>query len=208
MTSIEALRLLDALSPAFTTNDAAACLGRPPGQVSVTLKRLADAGHLVRLCRGRWAFPARLHAFAVPESLTAPTPSYVSFHSALHHHGLIEQVPVVVYAATLGPSRRVRTPIATISFHSLAPHFFFGFDTDGRLGAKVAVPEKALVDYLYLGPARSRRFRALPELEFSRGFSFSRARKMAARIRSAARRTWVIEKLAALQSISSGSGQS
>ncbi len=198
MTSIEALRLLERLSPAFSTSDAAACLARPPKQVSVVLRRLAEAGHLVRLHRGRWAFRDRLHAFAVPERLSAPTPSYVSFQSALHHHGLIEQIPAIVYAATLGPSRRVKTPIAAVSFHTLAPHFFFGFDTDPRLGAKVAVAEKALVDFLYLRPARSRKFRALPELEFPRGFSFALARKMAARIKAASRRTLVLEALAQL----------
>src|SRR5690606_16860846 len=96
MTSLEALRLLESLSPAFTTNDAAARLRIPARQASVVLGRLAKAGHLERLYRGRWAFRGRVHPFAVPEILTRPTPSYVSFQSALHHHGLIEQIPALV----------------------------------------------------------------------------------------------------------------
>lgn len=199
MTSLEALRRLQALGSSFTTNDAAACLRVPPKQASVVLGRLAQAGHVQRLQRGRWAFGDRLHPFAVPEVLTAPTPSYVSLQSALHHHGLIEQIPQVVYAVTLGPTRRVRTPIGNVSFHKVAPHFFFGFETDVRLRAKIAVPEKALVDFFYFRPARSRLFRALPELELPRGFSFARARKMAGRIQAEPRRQLVLRMLDEVQ---------
>jgi hypothetical protein len=59
----------------------------------------------------------------------------------------------------------------------------------------VATPEKALLDFFYLRPARSRRFRALPELELPRAFSERRARAMLARIRSKVRRTLVAELL-------------
>lgn len=35
----------------------------------------------------------------------------------------------------------------------------------------MATPEKALIDFLYLSPARSNLFRVLPELELPRDFS-------------------------------------
>ena len=45
------------------------------------------------------------------------------------------------------------------------------YEVHPMLGVKIASPEKALLDALYLRPARSRLFRALPELELPRTFS-------------------------------------
>jgi hypothetical protein len=77
------------------------------------------------------------------------------------------------------------------------PSFFFGFE-DAGAGGRLATPEKALVDFLYLTPARSKLFRALPELERPARFSASRARAMGRRIESARRRTLVARRLEAL----------
>ena len=59
----------------------------------------------------------------------------------------------------------------------------------------LATPEKALVDFLYLAPARSKLFRALPELELAERFSPRRARAIVARINSARRRAMVSRAL-------------
>jgi hypothetical protein len=68
-------------------------------------------------------------------------------------------------------------------------------DVAGFSGGRLATPEKALVDFLYLAPARSRLFRALPELELPVRFSPRRARAIVARIGSARRRTMVSRAL-------------
>jgi hypothetical protein len=68
----------------------------------------------------------------------------------------------------------------------------------GSSGGRLATPEKALVDFLYLAPARSRLFRALPELELPARFSPRRARAIVARIGSARRRTMVTRALDAI----------
>ena len=170
-------------------------LGVDPRHASVILGRLTEGDHVFRLSHGRWAFPGRVSPFAVPEALTRPLPSYVSLQSALYHHGMIEQIPDVVYAVTLGPPRLALTPITAVSLHQVTPEFFFGFERLSNVGANVATPEKALLDFFYLRPARSRRFRALPELELPRTFSKSRARAMLTRIRSEPRRALVAELL-------------
>ncbi len=58
-------------------------------------------------------------------------------------------------------------------------------------GIAMATPEKALLDYLYLRPARSNLFRALPELELQPKFNVKSARQMILRIPSIRRRTLV-----------------
>jgi len=161
------MKLIDALArvlaldqPAFRTSDASVCLRVERRHASKILERLADAGHLLRLARALWGVPGRIEAFALPEYLAAPFPAYVSLHSALFHHGMVSQIPSVIYAVTVGRARRRETPIGVVSFHHVAPSFFFGFESHGRGGIKIASPEKALLDVLYLGAGRSEGMKA------------------------------------------------
>ncbi len=69
-------------------------------------------------------------------------------------------------------------------------------DLSGPLaGAWLATPEKALLDTLYLAPARSRLFARLPEIELPRGFSAQRARKWLRRMPVGPRRTMMARRL-------------
>lgn len=196
MTLIGALSSLAAMEvPVFETGDAAVRLGLSNPHASTVLARLAAARQLVRLRRGIWAFPEHVDPLALPGRLTAPLPSYVSLQSALYFHGMISQVPAVTYAVSLARARQFETPLGVVSVHHVTPGFFFGYEETGRQGALMAVPEKALVDILYLAPARSMLFRALPEVELPRGFSARRARSMTARITSPRRRMMVARSL-------------
>jgi predicted transcriptional regulator of viral defense system len=184
-------RLLDMGVPVFRTSDVAAYLGVENTHASKLLARLDASGHLAKLGRGQWGFKNLIDINALPEYLTAPYPSYVSLQSALHHHGMISQIPSVLYAVSPARTRTYVTALGTVSVHHIDPSFFFGFQLTGGGAAKIATPEKALIDFLYLNPARSRLFRALPELELSRGFQISEARKILRRIRSVRRRNHV-----------------
>jgi len=199
------VRLIDALAtlaampaPVFDTGDAAARLGVDAAHASTVLARLAATRHVVRLRRGVWAFRDRVDPLALPEYLTSPLPSYVSLQSALYLHGMIDQVPAVTYAVSLARTRRYTTPLGTVSIHHVDPGFFFGFEDAGSSGGRLATPEKALVDFLYLAPARSKLFRALPELELPGRFSPRRARAVVARIGSVRRRAMVSRALDAI----------
>ena len=196
------MTLLDALSTiasmdatVFTTSDVAARLRVPNGHASVMLARLAASGHVIRLRRGVWALPNRVDPLALPEYLTSPFPAYVSLQSALYLHGMISQMPAITYAVSLARTRRFTTPLGTVSVHHVQPAFFFGFEEAGRAGGRLATPEKALVDFLYLTPARSNLFRALPELEWPKRFSVRLARSIVKRIEPVRRRTLVSRAL-------------
>jgi predicted transcriptional regulator of viral defense system len=199
------MRLLDALSmialmdaPVFGTGDVAARLRVPNAHASVMLARLAASGQVVRLRQGVWSLPGRVDPLALPEYLTAPFPAYVSLQSALYLHGMISQMPAVTYAVSLARTRRFTTPLGTVSVHHVQPTFYFGFEDAGRAGGRLATPEKALVDFLYLTPARSNLFRALPELEWPKRFRVTAARAIVKRIEPPGRRTLVSRKLEAL----------
>lgn len=197
MTAIEAYQRLKVLT-VFRTMDAATMLGMNMDACTKLLSRITAQKLLIKVCRGLWTWP-ETDPNILPEMISAPLPSYVSFQSALYRHGLISQIPRVIYAATLARARQVRTPLSTISFHHLPPELFGGFDVHGPHGVKLASPEKALVDTLYLAPVRSRLFARLPELELPKNFDLKKARSWADRIPSEQRRQQVQGELKALR---------
>jgi len=195
----EALRLLrDLDTPAFTTSDAAARLRLSGEAASQTLRRLQAAGLVRFVRRGLWTLDERVESLALAEYVTAPHPAYVSLQTALHLHGMIEQIPSVVYLVSLARSHRVPTTFGTFSVHRVAPRFFGGFEVSSPSGAKIATPEKALLDVFYLSGVRSRLFASLPELELPPSFRWNSARAWIARIPSARLRTVVSRRLDAL----------
>jgi predicted transcriptional regulator of viral defense system len=200
MTLIEALAKIQLLNqPFFETRDLAALLKVTNLNAAQIASRLAKAGLLVKLARGRWAIQGRIDPFAVPEHLTAPFPAYISLQSALYHHGMISQIPSVVYAVSLARTQRRQTPLGTYSIHHVEPTFFFGYELNDTDQAKVATPEKALVDYLYFRPARTRLFVHLPEIEFPKKFDWKLASRMTQEIQSHSRRALVDQALSSLR---------
>ena len=79
--------------------------------------------------------------------------------------------------------------------HHVQAELFGGFEVQPESGIKLALPEKALVDFLYLSPTRGRLFATLPELELPRGFRSSVARKWIRRIPEGRLRTIAANKL-------------
>lgn len=181
-----------------TTNDVALALRLERSAATQTLKRLAAEGLLRKIRHGLWAVDPALDPLLLPEHLTAPFPSYVSFQSALYLRGMVSQVPQVIYAASLAQTRRVKTSLGAFSIHRLAPTFFGGYETLPESGVRLATPEKALLDTLYLGPARSRMFAQLPEIEIPRDFDRRKAQEWIARIPEGPRRTSVEQRLVRL----------
>ena len=200
MSQIDALQRLKKLGAyGFETRDASALLDVTPNNAHMILRRLAASGLLTHVSRGRWLLSEDASKYFLPELISAPAPAYVSLQSALFHHGLIEQIPALVYAITLGRPRRVMTPLAIVSFHRVPPELFNGFQILPRDQAKMATPEKALFDTLYLAPGRSRLFAKLPELEIPRSFRWGQLQRYAAFVKSPSRRAFVLENIKRLR---------
>lgn len=179
----------------FTTSDAAVHLKTTNEHGSQILRRLSKSHRVIKLKRGLWALTGRLTQEEIPQYLTAPLPCYLSLQTALYHHGMIDQIPSVVYAVSLARTQIVKTDLGTLSIHHINPPFFFGYKEEPHSGLKIAIPEKALVDILYLGPARSKLFSHLPEIEIPASFSVQEAYAIAEKIPSLKRRHFVIKRL-------------
>jgi len=180
MNQPEALAKLRSLySTAFTTRDAAHLLGVTVSASAKLLTRLAKAGLLVRILRGRWVVPDKFNRLSLPE-LVAGQSAYVSMQSALSFHGMIEQIPSSVYGVTCGLGLVRDTPLGRVSLHHVAPEFFTGYDTPTEIAwLKIASPEKALVDALYFRMTSLGDFKGLPEVEFPKGFRWRMAQDFA-----------------------------
>ncbi len=183
----------------LTTADVMGLLDLEKSHASKLLSRLADSGHVVRVKRGLWVLAGELDPLILPRYLTAPFPSYVSLQSALYYHGMISQISSVTYCVSPARTRSYSTPLGTFSIHHVAPSFFFGYEEAGHKGVVMAVPEKALIDFLYLAPAKSRLFAALPELELAPSFSMRKAREMMGAVSSRVRRSLIDKRLRQLE---------
>jgi predicted transcriptional regulator of viral defense system len=195
MNASEALGRLKSLRvPAATTADAAAVLGLSGTATTHMLRRLTRSGLVTPVRRGVWALVERPDRLVLAEYVTAPYPAYLSLQTALYQHGMIEQIPSMTYVVSLARSARVDTTLGTYSVHHVQPAFFDGFAVLDS-GIKLALPEKALVDFLYLSPTRGRLFASLPEVELPRRFRRSAAREWVRRIPSGRLRTIVARRI-------------
>lgn len=187
-------KIKDIALPVFRSADVMVTLDIRKSHASKLLERLARHGHVVRLKRGLWTLAEGLEPLALVPYMTAPFPSYVSLQSALFYHDMISQIPEVIYCVSLARTRTYVTPTAMISVHHITGSFFFGYEERGEQHVKMALPEKALLDFLYLSPAKSRLFTALPEIEFPPKFNIKRAQRMIKKITDVRRRTLVLRR--------------
>ena len=188
--------------PVFTTHEVIAVSGRSPSTVVQTLNRLARQGLLIKLYRGVWAEPGvkALSPFEIIPYLFPRQRVYVSFITALHLHGIVEQIPQVITLASTAHTATLRTTAGIFSVHQIAPAFFDGFDWYKVEGSfLIAEPEKALIDSLYLSSRRKKQFGHFPELHFPPEFSFKKAAEWIERIPEKKIRLYVCKKLEALR---------
>ena len=93
------------------------------------------------------------HDFSPRELVGVLRPkAYISLESALAEWGISTQSPSSLTCVTTGFPRRFRTPSVRIVYRHIGEHLFWGFEEkrtrDGSY--KIAEPEKALLDWIYL----------------------------------------------------------
>lgn len=188
--------------PVFTTHELTALSGKSASTVIQCLNRLVEQGLLIKMYRGVWAEPGprTISPFEIIPYLFPRQRVYVSFITALHLHGIVEQIPQVITLASTAHTSILRTKAGVFSVHQMAPAFFDGFDWyKGEGNFLIADPEKALIDSLYLSSRKKKQFGSFPELGFPPEFSFKKAVRWAERIPEKKIRLYVLEKLKALE---------
>lgn len=158
----------------FTTAEVAEAADVHLASASTRLKQLADEEGLIRVRRGLWALPNHpdFSPYAVvPHLFDGDESGYVSLLSALHLHGMIEQIPQAVHIMTTRQRPDLSTPVGTYEFHKIQPELYGGYVPYDRMWSfQIARPEKALFDVCYLAQRKGKRFSHLPELTLSSDF--------------------------------------
>jgi len=172
--------------PIFTTHEIIASSGKTASTVTQSLNYLKREGMLIKVYRGVWAETGNDKASSMYTILPHLFPRgrvYVSFVSALHLYGIIEQIPQILTVASMLHTRAIKTALGVVSVHKISPSFFKGFTWyKGEGGFLIAEPEKALIDALYLSACKKRQFGHFPELHFDKKFDFKKAKRWAALI--------------------------
>ena len=182
----------------FTTHELIAVSDKSASTVVQSLNRLVSQGLLIKVYRGVWAESGakKLSVFEIIPYLFPRQRVYVSFITALHLHGMIEQIPQVITLASTSHTRTMRTKVGVFSVHQITPTFFDGFNWYKAEGSfLIAEPEKALVDSLYLSGRRKKQFGHFPEMHIPPEFSYKKALQWSERIKEKKIRTYVLERL-------------
>jgi predicted transcriptional regulator of viral defense system len=129
-----------------------------PNDIRRQLTRWTNSGRLFQLRRGLYSLAppyqkVKAHPFVIANRLVGG--SYVSLQSALANYGLIpEFVPTVVSVCSSRP-RQWSTPLGSFLFRHVDRKHLHGYQSlelGGSQSAVVALPEKALLDLIYLTP--------------------------------------------------------
>ena len=184
--------------PVFTTYELSAISGKSLSTTTQALNFLQKQGLIFRIYRGIWveADNKKLSPYTVIPFLFPKQRAYLSFISALHLYGIIEQIPQIITIASMTHTKIIQTEIGTFSIHRIAPTFFDGFNWYKETGTfLIAEPEKALIDCLYLSARRKKQFSHFPELHFPESFSFNKTKKWTKKIPDVKIRSCVDKKL-------------
>ena len=129
-----------------------------PAYLRLQLSRWVSEGKLVKLRRGVYtlADPYRtspVHPFVLANAMDSA--SYVSCQSALAWYGLIPEHVVSVTSVTFARTRKRVNSLGTFIYRHVRSDLMLGFsnvELGGNENARVAVPEKALLDLVYFEP--------------------------------------------------------
>ena len=139
----------------FKTADLATVANLSITSASQRLIRLSREGAVTRLKKGVWInrLAGDINPYEAVPFLVSPWPCYVSLYSVLSEHGIVAEIPRVIYAVSTIIPRKLKTPIGEFHFHHLPERLMWGYfmQRSGPAMYPMAEPEKAFLDLCYLG---------------------------------------------------------
>ena len=145
--------LLKIEKPFFSLDDVAYALGIQPASAAVLCSRYVKKGLLVRLKRGLYARTEQVRNFGQLDLFRLANflqvPSYISLTTALSYYGLTTQVQRGFFESiSLKRTRKFEVAQFTFHYSKISTDLYKGFERVE--GFFIALPEKALLDSLYL----------------------------------------------------------
>lgn len=137
----------------FSLNDLKVLADENGTTISVQLSRLSRMGMVKNPVKGWYLNP--FNSPSMEElSMVLRAPSYLSMEYALSRHGILSQD---VHTYTLVTTKLPHTYSSEndiFEYHQIKRSLYWGYATEGTV--KVAEPEKALLDWIYIGYSKNR----------------------------------------------------
>lgn len=119
--------------------------------------RWVKKGLLLRLRKGYYTFPEYKSKpdFTLFFANRIYRPSYISLHTALAFYGIIPEAVVQITSVTSLKTANFNNELGEYEYKSIREELMFGYDIKPIANEKtlqLALPEKALLDLLYLYP--------------------------------------------------------
>ncbi|MGC9031585.1 MAG: type IV toxin-antitoxin system AbiEi family antitoxin domain-containing protein [Minisyncoccia bacterium] len=129
----------------------------PRTQRQTTLNQLnfwSKKGYLENIIRGVY----KLSDFEIKDPFLLANfiygPAYISLETALNYYSIIPDIPFAITSVTINKTKKFNTKNYGVFYYNhLKPDLFFGFKSiliEKNYSYNIALPEKALFDYLYL----------------------------------------------------------
>lgn len=138
----------------FTIGDVAKVF---PTESEISLKtqlsRFAQKGLITSLKRGIYTYdPTKIDERELAPILYQP--SYISLETALHHYGMIPDIPQTTTSVTPVITKTIQTTIGAYTYAKIAQDLFFGHKAVKSSQSpgyyQLAEQEKALLDFFYI----------------------------------------------------------
>lgn len=127
----------------------------------VQISRWVASGRLIQLKRGYYLL-SKAYRKREPDphyiANILVSPSYLSLAYALGHYGLIPEAVPAFTSVTLRRPTSISTPVGRFEYRHVTRRLFWGYETRdplGRAPVQMALPEKALLDFIHLTPGRA-----------------------------------------------------
>lgn len=119
--------------------------------------RWFNKGLIIRLRKGVYTFPEYKSLLHYPFYFANKIykPSYVSLHSALAYYGLIPESILQITSITTLKTESFVSDVGEFSYKTIKKNLMFGYyhkEVDMDKKFMIAIPEKAIIDFLYLYP--------------------------------------------------------
>jgi len=137
---------------------------RKEGTLFSVIKKLIRAGVITKIEKNKYLLEgAKTSDFALANFIYQP--SYISFESALNFYGILSQFPYEISSATARKTVKKEFQDKVFTYTRIKKDLFWGYEK--KEGFVIALPEKALLDQLYLTAKGYKRIN-LDEYDLSR----------------------------------------
>ena len=128
------------------------------------IKRFLDEKILISLEKGKYLLGnAEVSDFEIAQFLYSP--SYISFETALNYYGILSQFPVEITSVTTKSTQKKEVLEKMYTYSQISTSLFTGYIKEED--ALIALPEKALLDQLYMIAKGLKTKQYLDEMDYS-----------------------------------------